>query len=196
MDGLPGSGKSTLSRALAETLGFAWRSLDHQNLNILVDFTSERTVYEHHRLLRTQDVDAFDVIVSVNERIDVSKARILERARPETRNAVNIDVLDFEKLRTIGKLAFDLCDGDPIPIPSSAMLMKIRPPGGFNAVDNIARQLHAAGHGVESRGKEEMLFLLAYGRARSGLLAYFVPSAFNEELLAGLLAGVRTYLSE
>jgi hypothetical protein len=196
VDGLPGSGKSTLSRALADTLGFEWKSLDHQNMNVPRDFTAELTIYEHHRLLRTQDVDAFDVIISVDERIEVSKARILKRAKPEARRAVNVDVLDFEKLRAIGKLAFEVCDGDPIPIPASTLVMKIRPPGGFNAVDNIMRQLHAAGHGVESRSKEEMLFLLAYGRARSGLLAYFVPSAFNEELMAGLLAGVRTYLSE
>jgi len=196
VDGLPGSGKSTLSRALADALGFEWRSLDHQNMNAPRDFTLGRAIYEHHRLLRTQEVDVFDAIIYVDERVDVSKARILERARPEARRAVNIDVLDFQKLRTIGKLAFEVCDGVSIPIPGSTLVMKIRPPGGFNAVDNIVSRLHTAGHDAAWTCKEEMLFLLAYAKARSGLLAYFLPGAFNEELLTGLLAGVRTYLGE
>jgi hypothetical protein len=74
--------------------------------------------------------------------------------------------------------------------------MKVRPPQGFHAIENIVSRLHAAGHDAEGMGKEEMLFFLVYGRPRSGLMAYFLLGAFNEELLSGLLAGIRRYLSE
>jgi hypothetical protein len=79
VDGLPGSGKSTLARALAERLGFRWKSLDHQNMNVAQDFAAGRTVYEHHRLLRTQDVDVFGRI-----RLHCRSAELLPAGRNVT----------------------------------------------------------------------------------------------------------------
>ncbi len=194
VDGLPGSGKSTLARTLARKLDMKWQSLDHENMDVPQEFIPEGTIYEHHRLFRTQDVDVFDAIVYVDEPVEVSKARVLKRATTEGRQGLIVDVLDYDKLKKIGKLAFDACDGASIPIPGSCLLIKARPPGGFHAVENTVLRLHAAGHDARGIGKEEMLFLLLDGRARSGLKAYFVPGAYNEELLRGLLAGVRSYL--
>jgi len=173
-----------------------WKSLDHENMNVPQDFAPEGVVYEHQRLFRTQDVDVFDAIIYLDEPADVSKARVLHRARKESRESLIIDVLNYDKLKKIGKLAFDVCAGELISIPGSSLLMKIRPPQGFRAVENIVRRLQAAGHDVGRMGKEEMLFLLLYGKPRSGLLAYFLPGAFTEELVRGLLAGVRRYLAE
>ena len=195
VDGLPGSGKSALSRALAETLGMKWRSLDHENMNVPLDLAPEDTIYEHHRLFRTQDVDLFDAIVYVDEPVEVSKARVLNRTRTEGRQGLIIDVIDYDKLKKIGKCAFDVCEGEPIAIPRTRLLMKLRQPEGFRAVENIVSRLHAAGHDAEGQGKEAMLFLLVYGRPQSGLKAYFQPGAYNEELLRGLLAGMRTYVA-
>ncbi|MHC4662680.1 MAG: hypothetical protein ACYS8W_13445 [Planctomycetota bacterium] len=195
VDGLPGSGKSTLARALAERLDFEWKSLDRENMNVPLGFASERTVYEHFRLLRTQDVDAFDAVIYVGEPVGVSRTRVLRRAKAEARGSMIIDVLDYEKLRKIGELAFEICDGEQIPIPKSSLLMKLRPPEGFRAAENIARRLHAAGHDAEGLEKEEILFLLACGRPRSGLMAYFMPGVYNKELLNGLRAGLRRYLT-
>jgi hypothetical protein len=196
VDGLPGSGKSTLARALADKLCVKWVSLDHENMDVPRDFAPERAVHEHQRLLRTQDVDAFDVIIYVDEPVELSKARVLQRARTEARGSVIIDVLDFDKLKKIGKLAFDVCEGETVSIPGGSLLMKVRPPGGFRAIENTVSRLRAAGYDAEGMGKEEMLFLLACGRPRSGLKAYFLPGAYNEELLRGLLAGIRRYWSE
>jgi hypothetical protein len=196
VDGLPGSGKSTLARALAEKLGLQWKSLDHENMNVPIDFTQEHVIYEHHRLLRTQDVDPFDAIVYVDEPVAVSKARVLRRSTIEARQGLSTDVLDYDKLETIGRLAFDVCQGESISIPRSGLLMKVRPPGGFRAVENTISRLRAAERDPGDLGKEEMLFLLAYGSPRSGLMAYFLPGAFNEELLTGFLAGMRRYLDE
>ena len=197
VDGLPGSGKSSLARALADRLGMRWQCFDHENMNVPRDTTQPRTVYEHQRLLRTQDVDVFDALVYIDEPAAVAKARVLHRARTEGRRALIIDVLDYDKLKRIGKLAFDVCDGRQISIPDSSLLMKVMPPGGFRARANLVNRLHAAGHDVvDGMSKEQMLFLLAYGRARKGLLAYLLPGAYNEELLRGVLAGMRRYMAE
>ncbi len=196
VDGLPGSGKSTLSRALADRLGLKWRSLDHENMNVPRDFSQGRTIYEHHRLFRTQDVDVFDAIVYVHEPVETCKARVLQRAQGEARRAVIIDVLDYDKLQKIGRVAFDVCDGTQVPVPECSLVVKVRPPGGFRAVENLVARLQAAGHHQEGMTKEQMFFLLVYGKPRSGLRAYFQPGAYNEELLCGLLAGLREYVAE
>ena len=227
VDGLPGCGKSTLTHALADGMGMDRKSLDHEDMNVPKDFTSERTIYEHHRLFRTQEVDVFDAIIYVDENEEVSKARVLQRKREEARGSLVTYVLDYEKLKKIGRLAFELCDGEPISIPGSSLLVKIRPAGGFHAAENIESRLRAAapdpagapplpgvGDGIEERNraqenesptpreggapnmtKEELLFLLAYGRPRGGLMAYLLPGAFNDQILQGLLAGMREYLA-
>ncbi len=196
VDGLPGCGKSTLTRALADRLGMAGKSLDHENMNTARDFTQERTIYEHHRLFRTQDVDVFDAIVYVDEPVDVSKARVLQRANVESRGSLIAYVLDYAKLKKIGKLAFDVCEGEPIEVRGSSLLVKIKPAGGFRAAENIESRLGRAAHDPKAMSKEEMLFLLAFGKARAGLMAYVLPGAFNDELLQGILAGMREYLAE
>ncbi len=67
VDGVPGSGKSTLARALAVKLNFELQTLDYIDLNKPQDFSKEQTIYEHHRLLRTQDIDNFDAIIYIDE---------------------------------------------------------------------------------------------------------------------------------
>lgn len=196
VDGLPGSGKSSLARALADRLGLKWKSLDHENMNVPRDFSREHTVYEHHRLLRTQNVDHFDVIVYADEFVTVSKTRVLQRARTETRAGLMIDMLDYEKLQKIGNLAFRVCRGELIPIPGTRLLVKIRPPAGFGATENLVSRLRAAGYDLQNLEKEEMLFLLLYGKRQCGLRAYFLPGAYTEEFLQGLVAGMREYFAE
>lgn len=193
VDGLPGSGKSTLARALAERLGMQWKSLDHENMNVQIDFSQKLTVYEHHRLFRTQNVDEFDAIIYIDESVESTKANIIRRTQ-SGRGAIIIDVLDFEKLKNIGRLAFDVCEGESTLIPDSNLIMKVRGPGGFHAKENLVKRLKVAGHDTTDLDKEKMLFLTAYARRQSGLKAYFMPGAFNNELLKGLLAGVRKFL--
>jgi len=192
IDGLPGSGKSTLARALAGGLGMQWKSLDHQDMNAPRDFSQDRTVYEHHRLFRTQDVDVFDAIIYVDEPVETARAHVIERGR----GGVSVELFDFDKLKKIGALAFDLCEGEPIPVPDSQLTMKVRGSGGFCAAENLASRLKAAGYNPTVMKQEEMLFLLAYGELQYGVEAYILPGAFNEELLKGLLAGTRRILGD
>ncbi len=195
VDGVPGSMRSALSRALADRLDMEWRSLDRENMDVPREFTEQRTIYEHHRLFRTQNVDVFDVIIYVDEAMEVSQARAFQRAREEARQCVITDVLNYNKLKLIGRLAFAVCEGEAISVPECRSLMKIRPPAGFRAVEHIRRGLRDAGHDGEGRSKEEMLLLLTYGTARRGLTAYIMPSALNEQLIKDLLAEMRSCLT-
>lgn len=185
-DGLPGSGKSTLARSLAEKLGFEWKSLDHQNLNKQIDF-DDRTVYEHHRLLRTQDPDNFDAIIYIDESVEQAKERVISRNRVP----MIADVLDFEKLKEIGDKAFAICDGTPHNISDTNIKVKIKPKDGFKSYETILCELAEMGISPEGLSKEQLLFLSIDGKAREGLKAYINTKAYNEELISGMRAGLR-----
>jgi hypothetical protein len=179
VDGLPGSGKSTLARALAGRLGMKRQSLDYKDLHLAENVEAGGTVYEHHRLLRTQDVDIFDAIVYIDMSVGRCRARVCRRGR----GLFLAIVLNYRKLRKIGKLAFEVCEGEPIAIPFSPLLLKIKPSGGFRALENTVSRLEAArptGKGSKAldtsgMSREEMLFLLASGKRKHGLKAYLKP---------------------
>lgn len=190
VDGLPGSGKSTLARALADKLGFQWKSLDHQNLNKPIDFTEGKTVYEHHRLLRTQNPDNFDAVIYIYEPVELAKERVVKRKRIP----IIVDVLDFEKLKQMGDKAFALCNGLTHDIPDTNLKVKIKPNDGFKAYENIFSELSALGLNPEGLSKEQLLFLSIDGKARQGLNAYINTSVYNQELLIGLTAGLNELL--
>jgi len=170
VDGLPGSGKSTLARALASRLGLGYRSLDYGDLDQPDLLATERTVYEHHRLLRTQDVDAFDVIVYIDATVEVSRHNIEARGQGRLLDSV----VDFEKLKTVGEIVFAACDGEPIRIRGSDLIAKIRPVQGFRALENLATALVSRGEDPEGMNLEELAFLMAYGKRQCGLSAYLL----------------------
>ncbi len=178
IDGIPGSGKSTLARALAGKLDMEWKSLDFRNLGLPEDLAEERTIYEHHRLFRTRDVDTFDVLVYIDEPVRSSKARVRRRGR----GLILGIMLDYDKLKKIGKMAFDACDGEAIAIPNSHLLVKTKPPGGFRAVENIAGRLERSGVYASGASKEQMLCLLACGKRQEGLRAYLLPLEYIARL--------------
>jgi hypothetical protein len=180
IDGLPGSGKSTLARALAKRLDMKRQSLDHKNLHLPGNLDSGRTIYEHHRLLRTQDLDVFDAIVYIDMSARRCRARVCRRGRGLFLAAV----LDYKKLRKVGKVAFDVCEGEPIPVTDGPLIVKIKPPGGFRALENTVSRLKrhqspqttgSAELDASGMSREEMLFLLACGKRKHGLKAYLIP---------------------
>ena len=185
-DGVPGSGKSSLAAALAGRLGMEVVCLDHQNLDEPMAFDRASTLYEHYRLLRTQDIESFDVIVYIDEPVELSKAKVLKRKR----GAYLVDILDYGRLKRIGQKAFCVPDGQPIAVANSFVKVKIRPEKGFNDLANIGRELSARGLDATGLSKEGALFLCVEGKAASGFRAYLNPHAYDKELLSALTAGL------
>jgi len=190
IDGVPGSGKSTIARALAEKLNFEVKTLDYIDLNKPHDFSKEQAIYEHHRLLRTQDVDEFDAIIYIDEPVELSKEKCIHRKR----GGINIDVFDYEKLKRIGEKAFEIADGKVFSIPDSYIKIKVRPHNGFRAYENVKEEVERKGLKIRGHSKEELLFMSVYGRPRKGLMAYVKVGAYNKEILEGLSVGVLRFL--
>ena len=186
VDGVPGSGKSTLAAALARKLNFAVECLDHRNMDRAVSFAQDRTIYEHHRLLRTQDLDCFDVLIYIDEPVDVSRQKVLRRKR----GGYLVDIMNFDRLKSIGNKAFSVADGECIALKNSFARLKIRPENGFRCLENIEAELLAKGLSSKGLNKEQALFLCVEGTARNGFGAYLNPHAYDAELLLALREGL------
>jgi len=191
VDGVPGSGKTSLSRALAKLTGMKWHTLDGSNLEVPCDLSEISTIYENHRLFRTQDIDNFDVIIYIDEPIELSKKKVIKRKKA----GIVVDVLNYDKLKRIGELAFKLADGKYFDIPDSYIKLKIRPENGYKQIENIKAELAKQNITLKkSYSKEELLFLLSYGQPKKGLIAYINLDAYNKELLNGIKAGLADFL--
>jgi hypothetical protein len=180
IDGLPGSGKSTLARILAEKTGFTWICFDHENIDGPRQYTDKESIYEHHRLLRTQPADSFDVLIYMDQSVDACKSRILKRGR----EALIIDVLDFEKLKEVGDKAFQACSGVTSARLSGGAIVKIRPSRGFRCYENLKKEAVKKGLTVKKMSKEELIHLILYGRPQKGLPAYLNVKALKEETIS------------
>lgn len=181
IDGPPGSGKSTLGRALAERCGLKWRTIYWREIKGPYPFKPGR-IYENIRLIRTQDVEQFDCIIYIDCPSAEAKARVISRDR----NATLADVVDFTILKTIGDAAFEMLDGKVTAIEGSPIRMKQKPKGGYRDLDELKIRLWGRGVDTERFSKEELLFIYCYGEPRSGLLPYLKLGAYNEEILSGL----------
>lgn len=189
IDGVPGSGKSSLAYGLAEKLDFQVKTLDYIDMNKPQDFSKMNTIYEHHRLLRTQLTEIFDAIIYIDEPVELSKKKCVHRKR----GGINIDVFDYDKLKKIGEKAFEAADGKTHEIPGTHIKIKFRPKKGFNAYKNLRDELKKKGIKTERRSKEELLFLSVYEKAESRLMAYINFGAYNKELKKGIKAGISTF---
>lgn len=184
IDGLPGSGKSTLAAALSSKLKFRWISLDYQMPEGEYSFSENKAIYEHHRLLRTQNPNVFDVILFMDLPIETIKDQIITRGE----GAVNIELFDFELMQDIGKAAFNLANGKPLQISKSKLLMKIKPEGGFRVDENLAEKINDKGFEVpKSLTQEEKLFLLLKGEPKKGLSGYHRGDQYVRELFENIM---------
>jgi hypothetical protein len=189
IDGTPGSGKSTLAYALAQRLDMEAICLDHQDMDEQLSFAQAPAIYEHHRLLRTQDVERFDVIIYLDQPVEISTKNILHRQR----GAYLVDIMNFDLLKKLGAKAFSLADGPEISLENSFVRIKIRPDSGFNAMGNLVSELHNKGFNdstIKGLNKEQQIFLLEEGHEKKGFMAYVDPRAYEQEFLSALADGV------
>jgi len=188
IDGMPGGGKSTLGRSLAKRTGLKWQTLFWQDIMKPYRFLPG-VIYENLRLIRTQDIEFFDIVIYIDCNTDTARQRIIERDR----NGLLADIVNLPKLKAVGDLAFEVLDGQEYRIANSYVRMKIRPPGGYNDIDNIKKCLlkkQTIDAELENYSKEEMLFACIYGRPRKGYFPYINYGAYNDEILAGLSAAL------
>ena len=164
IDGLPGSGKSSLGRSLAKKTGLEWRTLYWKELREPFPF-EEGLIYENIRLMRTQSIESFDMIIYLDCSIDAATSRVMERGR----DGILIDLLDFPKLKKIGDVAFEMADGEELRITQTPLRIKLRPKGGYRDIEKLKDRLEARGLDVEGFSKEELLFIYCYGKPREGI---------------------------
>jgi hypothetical protein len=186
VDGVPGSGKSTLTAALARELDMTVECLDHRNMDRAISFAKDRTIYEHHRLLRTQGLDGFDALIYIDEPVDTSRQKVLQRKR----GGYLVDIMNYDRLKAVGHKAFSVAAGECIAVENSFARVKIRPEGGFRCLENIEAELLAKGLSSKGLNKEQALFLCVEGKARKGFSAYLNPHAYDKELLLTLRQGL------
>jgi hypothetical protein len=186
VDGVPGSGKSTLAAALARKLDMNVECLDYRKMDRAISFAKDRTIYEHHRLLRTQGLDGFDALVYIDEPVDTSRQKVLRRKR----GGYLVDIMNYDRLKAVGHKAFSVAGGECIAVEDSFVRVKIRPEGGFRCLENIDAELLAKGLSSKGLNKEQALFLCVEGKASKGFGAYLNPHAYDKELLLTLRQGL------
>lgn len=182
IDGLPGSGKSTLGRALAERCNLRWRTLRWKELKEAYPFKEGR-IYENIRLIRTQNVECFDVVIYIDCPDEVAKNRIISRDR----NGTLADVVDFSRLKKIGDTAFAMLGGEEITIGVNPLIrIKRRPHEGYRDLERLKICAQERGFNGDGFTKEELLFIYCYGKPQCGLSPYLNLGVYNSEILSGL----------
>lgn len=174
VDAPPGTGKTTLSRALAGQMGLKHYGLDWLPGNKLHSIMGggriekmprapkAGEILEHYNLLRSYDPEVFDVVFHIQKDPETIKKQILGRGR----SAGVSTFMDYDKSLGVGRLAFDTLAGETVDLGNGTM-MKIRPREGWGG-EQIDAQLQAKGIDPSRMSRHEKLLSLHAGKAQTG----------------------------
>lgn len=174
VDAPPGSGKTTLSRALAQQLGVQHYGLDwlpHNKFHSIMGgghiekmprAPRAGEILEHYNLLRSYDPEMFDVAFHIQKDPEVIKQQILNRGR----SAGMHTIMDYDKSLAVGRMAFDTLAGDSVDLGGGVM-MKVRPQDGWGGAQ-LDAQLQAKGIDPAKLTRHQKLLSLHEGKAVGG----------------------------
>lgn len=174
VDAAPGTGKTSLSRAMAQQMGVKHYGLDWLPGNRWKRFLGGShiedmprapragEILEHYNLLRSYDPEVFDVALHIKKDPETVKQQIIQRGR----SAGAASILDYDKSNRVGDMAFDTLRGDPIDI-GGGVFMKTRPSDGWGA-DALDQQLTQLGIDPAALSRHEKLLSLSEGKKTTG----------------------------
>jgi len=174
VDAPPGTGKTTLSRAISQQLGMKHYGLDwlpNNAVNTALGGGHIETmprpprageILEHFNLLRAYDPEVFDAVLHIKKDPALIKQQIIRRGR----GAYASDMLDYNLAGQVGASAFDTLAGDPIDLGGGA-LMKLRPREGWDQ-QRLDKMLEEKGMSPADMSRHEKLLSLVKGQRTSG----------------------------
>lgn len=174
IDAPPGSGKTTLARALAQQTGMSHYGLDWEpgnawkstiglgrNVEKMPHAPRAGEIMEHYLLNRTHDPELFDAQIHLRRNPDVIRQQLNHRGN----SAYIGDLMDLDKSLGVADLGFDTLDGDEIDM-GNGTVMKLRPHEGWG--NQLDQRLLAAGIDPAGLSRHEKLLTLHSGQRTTG----------------------------
>ncbi len=191
--GAGGTGKSTLSRALAERTGIKAMPMDKGKglwpsrtlKRLLSKGTPAGTIAEQTHLLTEVNPDKFDAILHVEKPLKRVRKQLLSRGR----GAWQQDYYDMPGIQKAIRKAFDSADGKLVQV-ADGVQMKIKTGPSFRSNENLARELRERGFGkgqVKNLSRAAKINLLTRGTTGEG-----AKSFLRKGRIAGDVATVLT----